>query len=131
MCPSLPPHVCNQQSLCFHTPALFLLLLTILRLPWHPIDMCPPATEFPHSTILMLLHTRLILSAAYHAYACAAPIDMHPPTTPCPPLTIFTLPHAHLILSTVYHAYAPAVPSIYDSAPAPLPLTMLIPPALP
>ncbi|MBW0554719.1 hypothetical protein O181_094434, partial [Austropuccinia psidii MF-1] len=125
-----PPSRCDSNT-ALNTPyASTPPLLTVLMLPWCPQDIPP----MPLSTLLMPRPTRLMLSAAYHAYACHAyaPVvcsrrhsNYTPPFLPSPlPLTILTLPQrpqdisptwastvlepppTFLILSAAYHAYS-------------------------
>ncbi|MBW0550835.1 hypothetical protein O181_090550 [Austropuccinia psidii MF-1] len=129
------------------------MLLTL-----YPRHASTPTIADLKALTLTLPHACAIVSTPYHAYThkiCVPPpphvrtqtsLCFHTPSSffllltmimlPLRPIDMCPLDHPYtstrrLILSTIYHAYTPTVPSIYYSAPATPPLTMLILPAAP
>ncbi|MBW0494302.1 hypothetical protein O181_034017 [Austropuccinia psidii MF-1] len=90
-------------------------MLTLLQ---PPIDMFHPATPCHQSTIFMLPHDHLILSAAYHAYAPSRPYRYASPSI------ILMLPHA-LSFSPPFTMLMHLQPPIYMS-PTPSSFSLLL-----
>ncbi|MBW0497213.1 hypothetical protein O181_036928 [Austropuccinia psidii MF-1] len=97
--PTLPPHRRPHHSLCFPTPASYSPWLTIFTLLQGPqvMPLMPPSPPLTPPC------TPIILSAAYHPYACGVPSQ-----------------HAS---DTTYHPYACIVPTHHATEAAYYPYT--------
>ncbi|MBW0559348.1 hypothetical protein O181_099063 [Austropuccinia psidii MF-1] len=112
--PTLPPHLCPHHSLCFHTPAH-----TIFMLTWCTTDMLPTSIILTVAKV----PSRYAPATAYHPYTCRVHYQ-HAPNTNYPYACVVpsrhapdtSYPYACVVPSqhppdTAYHRYACVVPS--------------------